>query len=530
VKVVTAAEMQAIDRESIEVVGIPSLELMERAGQQVFGVIMERFAPLTDRKVLVVCGKGNNGGDGLVVARQLLNSGYQTEVILLGRPEDLSGDALANYARLKEEHGHRIHEAPNEEAVAKLSPHMEHYDVIVDAIFGTGLTSPAKGHYAYAIGQINATEKPIVAVDMPSGLNTDVGAIIGEHIRADCTITFGLPKLGQVLYPAARHIGDLTVADIGFPENVIEEAQATGHLITPRTIRKAFAQREVEAHKGTYGHLLVISGSVGKGGACVLSCLGGLRAGAGLVTAAVAKSIFTEVSSVAVEAMTIPLPDTPEGTIAPEAAPMVTEELGRFNAVALGPGLTTHPKTVEFLKGVLPFIQAPLVIDADGCNAIAQLGTKALEGAKAPICLTPHPGEMARLLGTDAASVQSNRLAAARKAAKQYNAVVVLKGARTLVADQNGRMAINTTGNPGMASGGTGDVLTGLIGGFCARGLELFEACQAGVYIHGHAGDLAAKEVGEIALIASDLLAALPRAIYQIVESHTPPPLPFYLR
>lgn len=522
--------MQAIDREAIEGLGVPSLELMEKAGQQVFGVILERYAPLTAHKVLVVCGKGNNGGDGLVVARHLLNSGCPTEVILLSRAEDLSGDPLENYDRLKEIPGHRIQEAPDEEAVARLSSHMEHYDILVDAVFGTGLSSPARGHYARAITQMNASNKPIVAVDIPSGLNADVGAIIGEHVRADCTVTLGLPKLAHLLYPAARCVGELTVADIGFPESLIEKAQAAASVITPESIRRAFPARDPEAHKGTYGHLLVVSGSVGKGGACVLSCLGGLRAGAGLVTAAVAKSILTEVSSGAVEAMTTPLPDTPEGTIARQAAPLLAEELGRFSALALGPGLTTHPETVEFLKELFPRIDYPLIIDADGCNSIAQIGPKALEGLKATACLTPHPGEMARLLGTDTASIQSDRLAAAREAAGRYNAVVVLKGARTLVVDQDGRAAINTTGNPGMASGGTGDVLTGLIGGFCARGLEPYEACKAGAYIHGYAGDLAAKEVGEVSLIASDLLAALPRAIRQVVESTTPPPLPFHLR
>jgi NAD(P)H-hydrate epimerase len=523
--------MQSIDREAIEKIGIPSLDLMEKAGQQVVGVIMERYAPVADRKVLIVCGRGNNGGDGLVVARHLLELGCPTEVVLLSEVEGLSDDALSNFDRLKEHHNHRIQIAPDSDSLAKIEPHLEHYDLLLDAVFGTGLNAPVRGHYADAIRLMNGSGKPIVAVDIPSGLNADIGAIIGDHIVADCTITFGLPKLAHLLYPAARYVGELTVADIGFPEELLAKVAATAHLATPDMIRTAFASRDPEAHKGTYGHLLIISGSVGKAGACVLTCIGALRGGAGLVTAAVAKSILAEVSSGALEAMTIPLPETPDGTIAYEAVSVVAEEIGRFNAVALGPGLTTNPDTVTFLERLLPSIQVPLIVDADGCNAIAQLGQQALKGTKGFVCLTPHPGEMARLLGTDTATVQSDRLASAREAAERYNAAIVLKGARTLVVDRGGKAAtINPTGNPGMASGGTGDVLTGLIGGLCARGLDPFEACRAGVYLHGYAGDIVAQQVGEIALTASDLLGALPQAIYQVVESPTLPPFPLRIR
>ncbi len=529
-KVVSAAEMQAIDREAIEEVGIPSLDLMERAGQQVAGVIMERYAPLTGHRVLVVCGRGNNGGDGLVVARHLLQAGCLTEVILLGRPDNLSDDALTNYQRLKEQHGHRIHEAPGEEPLEKFTTYLDHSDLLVDAIFGTGLNAPPRGHYLEVIRRMNDAMRPIVAVDIPSGLKADTGTIIGEHIHADSTVTFGLPKLAHVLYPAARDVGELTVADIGFPEDLIARAEASAFLTTPAFIRDAFPTRDPEAHKGTYGHLLVVSGSVGKGGACVLTCRGGLRAGAGLVTAAVARSILTEVSTGALEAMTVPLPDTPEGTITRGAVSVLAEDLSQFTAVALGPGLTTHPETVSFVEELLPSIEVPLVVDADGCNALALLGPQALESTKGSVCLTPHPGEMARLLGTDTATVQADRLAAAREAAKRYQAMVVLKGARTVVVDPGGRVAINLTGNPGMASGGTGDVLTGLIGGFCARGLDPYEAACAGAYLHGYAGDLAARQVGEIALTASDLLVALPLAIYQVVEAPTLPPSPIHLR
>ncbi|MFQ6673075.1 MAG: NAD(P)H-hydrate epimerase, partial [Candidatus Tectimicrobiota bacterium] len=381
-KIATAAQMQAIDREAIEGLGIPSLELMEQAGQQVAGLMVERYAPVSSKRVVVVCGRGNNGGDGLVVARHLLTAGCPTEVILLDKAEDLSEDALTNYHRLHDQQGHRIYEAPDEEALARLESHLDHCDLLVDAIFGTGLNSPAGGRYAEAIRRMNATGKPIVAVDIPSGLNADTGTIIGEHIVADCTVTFGLPKLAHVLYPAARSVGELAVADIGFPEALIASAPIATHLITPEHLRGAFAPRDPEAHKGTYGHLLIISGSVGKAGACVLASQGALRAGAGLVTAAVAKSILPEVSVGAVEAMTIPLLETPEGTIAHEAVSVVTDELGRFSAVALGPGLTTNPETVAFLGDLLPAIRVPLVIDADGCNAIAQLGAKALKGTE----------------------------------------------------------------------------------------------------------------------------------------------------
>ncbi len=529
-KVATAAQIQAIDREAIEGLGIPSLELMEQAGHQVVGVIAERYVPLSSRRVVVVCGRGNNGGDGLVVARHLLNAGCPTDVVLLSRPEDLSGDALTNYQRLQDPHGHHIFEAPDEEALAKHAHHLDQSDLLVDAIFGTGLNAPAAGSYAEAIRLMNASGKPIVAVDIPSGLSADTATIIGEHIHADCTVTFGLPKLAHVLYPSARYVGELTVADIGFPEALIAKAPISTSLITPEQLRRAFAPRDPEAHKGTYGHLLVVSGSVGKAGACVLACRGALRGGAGLVTTAVARSILPEVSSGSAEAMTIPLPETPAGTIAHEAVSVVAEELDRFSAVALGPGLTTNPETVAFVKDLLPAIRVPVVIDADGCNALAQLGEKALEETKGTVCLTPHPGEMARLLGSDTAAVQEDRLAAAREAAQRYGAIVVLKGARTVVADPQGQVAVNLTGNPGMASGGVGDVLTGLIGGLCARGIEPYEACQAGVYLHGHAGDLAAAQAGEIALTASDLLEALPRAISQTIESPTAPPGPVRLR
>ncbi|MCH7767692.1 MAG: NAD(P)H-hydrate dehydratase [Nitrospinae bacterium] len=529
-KVATAAEMRAIDREAIEGAGIPSLELMEQAGRQVVGVISERYSPLATRRVVVVCGRGNNGGDGLVVARMLLGSGCPTEVILLARAKDLSDDALTNYERLYEHHGHRIHEAPDEEALLSHAPHFEKCDLLVDAIFGTGLNSPAEGRYAEAIRRMNATGKPIVAVDIPSGLSADEAKIIGEHIQAECTVTFGLPKVAHLIYPSASSVGELTVADIGFPEDIISNAPISTHLISPKQFRRAFAPRDPEAHKGTYGHLLIISGSVGMAGACVLTCRGALRAGAGLITAAVPRSILPELSAGAVEVMTIPLPETPGGTIAHEAVSVVAEELERFSAVAVGPGLTTNPDTVAFLDDLFSAIHVPLVIDADGCNALSQLGPKALAGTKGTVCLTPHPGEMASLLESDTATVQADRLGAAREAARLYGAIVVLKGARTIVANPQGEAAINLTGNPGMASGGVGDVLTGLIGSLCARRMEPYMACQAGAYLHGYAGDLAAKEVGEVALTASDLLEELPSAFSQVIESPAAPPSPLQLR
>jgi len=511
-KVVTAKEMQELDRLASERYGIPTGQLMERAGEQLLAALTAHCAPLADKRIVIIAGKGNNGGDGLVLARLLHRQQVAVDTYLAADEAALRGLPREQLERLKQAGG-RLHDRARWEA-ATLRQAVAAADVIVDALLGTGLTAPVDGLYAELIDLMNRAGAPIVAVDLPSGINADTGGVMGRAVRARLTVTFALPKLGLLLYPGAEHAGRVIVGDIGIPQEAAGQLAITTEQITPGLIGRALAPRAPQQHKGAFGHLLVVAGSVGKTGAAALCALGALRAGLGLVTIAVPRSLNPILEGLVMEAMTAPVAETTGQTIASKALNTLAALAQGKEAVALGPGLSLHPETQTVIRKLLPKLTCPVVLDADGLNAIA--GHEAVVAKqRAPVVLTPHPGEMGRLLGCSADRVEQDRPAAAREAAARYRAWVVLKGAHTLLAAPDGRLWINTTGNPGMATGGTGDLLTGIIGSFLAQSLPLPDAAAAALYLHGLAGDLAARQTGEASLIAGDLLSALPSAFRQ---------------
>jgi NAD(P)H-hydrate epimerase len=513
-KVATASQMRELDRRATEEFGIPSLLLMENAGLQAVLEMDRSFPGLGTLRVAVVCGKGNNGGDGLVVARHLFDRGTAVEVVLLAERGELKGDARTNLEivqRLKVP----IHEVTNSRDLQAVAGAVRSADLIVDALLGTGTTGAAKGLVAEAIDLLNQAAHPIVALDVPSGLSSDEGRIPGPSIAATLTISFGLPKRGIVLFPAASRAGRVAVVDIGLPRQLLADERLDVSLLEPEDVACALPRRDPDAHKGTYGHVLVLAGSSGKTGAAAMCALSALRVGAGLVTLGLPESLNGAMEAKLTEVMTEPLAETKDGTVALAAWGKVLTLIEGKRALAIGPGLSTHLETSELVREMVSTVSVPMVVDADGINALAgKLET--LAKAAAPLILTPHPGELARLLGIGREEVVHNRIPIAQKVATSFRVHLVLKGGRTLVVDPDGRVAINMTGNPGMATGGTGDVLTGMIAGLLAQGVNPGLAARAGVYLHGLAGDLAAEAVGQEAMLASDLMARVPDAIRRL--------------
>lgn len=513
-KVVIAKEMQNIDRKAIEEYGIPGIVLMENAGSGVVSSLLKRFPDINDKKVGVLAGKGNNGGDGLAVARLLTDKGIATVVYLLSKKDMLKGDAKTNLEKA-EEMGVKIFEITSLDELETVKDDALKNDIFVDAIFGTGLNSGVKGYYIDVIKFINSSKKFILSIDIPSGLSSDTGEIIGEHINADMTVSLCLPKVGEILYPAAEYAGNLEVVDIGIPESIIDKENIKVNLIEEKDVIGLLPKRKPDSHKGTYGHLVVIAGSRGKGGAAMMACLSALRAGAGLVTAAIPSCINLAFETGIPEVMTLPLPDTEDGTIDVSASDILLKFINGKSAILIGPGITINPSTSALIKKIVKEIKCPVLIDADGLNILADdIGL--LKGRHSPVIVTPHPGEMARLLNTTSKKVQGDRIGAGRRLATEYGIYVILKGARTIIATPDGDVYINPTGNPGMATAGTGDVLSGIIAGFLCQGLSAKDASILGVYLHGLAGDIAAANLSQTALIASDLIRALPETIKRV--------------
>ncbi|MFN7997879.1 MAG: NAD(P)H-hydrate dehydratase [Bryobacteraceae bacterium] len=507
-KVLTAAQMREVDRRTIEM-GIPGLVLMENAGHRVVELLMEKFGPLSEQRIAILCGKGNNGGDGLVVARQLFTRFRPgaLHVVLFAAPEDLKGDAAQNYRMLQVCGCPVSGEIP---AAARLAT------VVVDALLGTGISGPAAGVMLEAIREINRgfPLAKVVAVDIPSGMPSDSGHPAGEQARADYTVTFTAPKSAHVLAPNCDRAGELRVCAIGSPPEMFEEDAAIWlSLVEPRWFGHFLAPRPPDSHKGTFGHVLVIAGSRGKTGAAAMSGMAALRSGAGLVTVASAESAIPVIAAHAAELMTEPLSETPAGS------PSVHNlDDGRLTAIvktkdviAMGPGLGTHPDAVALVRRAFMEFQQPVVADADALNALAGWDWS---GEGKLRVLTPHPGEMARLTGKKTSEISADRVGAARGLAMERHVIVVLKGERTLIAFPDGRVWINPTGSPAMATGGTGDILTGLIAGFLGQfPKEPDKAVAAAVYLHGLAGQLAARTLTEQCVVATDLLRYLPAAM-----------------
>jgi NAD(P)H-hydrate epimerase len=515
-KILSADEMRRLDRLTSERAGVASRQLMENAGRHVAEFLQHEFPAA--KRVSILCGKGNNGGDALVAARYLRKQGLQPRVVLLAAPSDLKGDAQANYEAYRQAGG-AVEALPGQPEWEKHRADLLDCDVVVDGLLGTGITGPVEGYFRAVIADLNAPGRRfrVLAVDIPSGLPSDSGEPLGEAVRADATITFTAPKRGQIFPPNCTRVGTLAVAPIGTPEELSAGDPALFlNLITARQLARLPLRRPATAHKGDFGHVLLAAGSRGKTGAAALGGKAALRMGAGLATVATPASVLPIVAALVPEIMTEPLAETESGAVSSQAL-----DYGRFakllegkTVLAMGPGLTTHPETTAFVRAVLEQFDLPLVLDADALNAlVGQLD--ALRRRKArPVVLTPHPGEMGRLLGTTSAEVQRQRVEVAQRFAREYEVFVILKGHRTLVAAPDGQVYVNPTGNPGMASGGAGDVLTGMVAAAVAQwgGAALGDALCLAVYLHGLAGDLAAATQGEQALIASDVIEALPRA------------------
>ena len=520
-ELVTAAEMRELDRAAIEGRNIPSLRLMENAGLSVAREMERSFGSLRGKTVTVVAGKGQNGGDGFVVARLLRKKHCTARVALLTSPSSLTGDAATNLKKFQKAGG-RCHAVDNASALdSVLAPLLHASDLLVDAIFGTGLNAPVKGIPASAISMMNACGRPIVAIDLPSGLDGDSGAVLGTAVAAALTVTLARPKRGLYLGAGPNHTGLIRVADIGIPTDLIAAAKIPVTLLHAADIRPLLPHRPRTAHKGTFGHAGIIAGSVGKTGAAAMAAMAALRVGTGLVTVAAPRSLSDVLEAKLLEAMVFPLPETEARTLSRQALEPILTFAADKTALAIGPGIGTHPETQALVRSLLGETKQPMVLDADGLNAVAGHADR-LGRASGPLILTPHPGEMARLLVTTPAEIQRDRLGAASRLARERNVFVVLKGAGTIVAAPDGRLAVNSTGNPGMATAGTRDVLTGMIAGLLAQGCAPWEAACAGAFLHGLAGDLAAAEEGETGLIAGDVIRAIPRAIQRVLADHAP--------
>jgi len=504
-KIVTAAEMRAIDRASSERFGVPSLTLMENAGAAVAEYVLAHHQAA--RRIVVLCGKGNNGGDGFVAARRLHQKGKTVEVLLLGDPVDLKGDAAVMYGKLPTAAiaVHSSEELKSDRVRLSLPA-----DLYLDAILGTGFKPPVSGLYADAIAILNASPGPVIAVDIPSGADADApGTQQGTVARADAIVTFTAPRPAHVF--SLLTDGSTYVAGIGSPDEAIVSSLQL-NVITARDFAPLTEPRPVESNKGNYGHVLVVGGSAGKAGSVAMAGMSALRAGAGLATVATARSVFPTVAGFYPEVMTEPLPETEAGTISTSALERVDALAKGKSVLAIGPGISRFPETSQLVRTLVSRGDAAIVLDADGLNAF-EGWTDELSGKGRLLVITPHPGEMARLAGCSIADVQNDRLGVARKFAREHELIVVLKGHRTLVVQSDGEAWVNTTGNPGMSTGGTGDILTGMVAGMIAQNpKQVLLAVCAAVHLHGLAGDVMLEGVGEHSMVATDLLRGLPEA------------------
>jgi len=514
-KIVTASEMQDIDQSAIKKYRIPGLVLMENAGHGVASLMHRKITNLNTKKVMVIAGKGNNGGDGFVIARHLHNSGVKVEILLLGKRSQLKSDART-HADIAFKMELAIHEV-SESNLNSNNHSLRHCHVIVDAIFGTGLTKPAGGLYQKVIKKINSAGKFVVSVDIPSGIPSDSGQWMGPHVQAHLTAALGLMKRSHLLYPAAGAMGEVAVLDISIPSQAVASQKIKIKLLEEPDIQAWLPKRAANTHKGDYGHTLVVGGSRGKGGAAGLAALAALKAGAGLVTLAVPESCHHSLEFNPLEAMSVPLAETKSGNLSLQALDTLIEHTQGKSSLAIGPGLSTEAATIDLLRHYLPQVECPMVIDADGLNCLAQ-ETTILSELQGPIILTPHPKELSRLSGSPVKEILEHRLEAAADFAQTHSVILLLKGAHTLIAHPDGNVWINPTGNPGMATAGSGDVLTGIIAGLLSQGLEAIPAAATGAYLHGLAGDLYAAQYGEASLTSSDLVANLAKSIQQVIN------------
>ena len=513
-KITTAEQMRAIDKRAIEGMGIPSLTLMENAGRGVAEVIREEvFNDACDgRRVAIVCGRGNNGGDGFVVGRYLHEWGASVQFLLLGQPDQLKGDAAVNHKRAAELNL----PVTTVESIGDL-PDLTAFDLLIDAIFGTGFHGPIRGVAAGVVDAMNESGVEIVAVDAPSGLDSDTGEAEGSVVNALYTISLACSKYGQWLWPGRAFVGHLAVVDIGIPSEAVDGEGVRLAQITEDFVGASLPERPADGHKGTFGKALILGGSAGMSGAVALAANAAMRCGLGLAYAGVPESIVDLIDIKATEPVVLPFPEVNRRRVlARRGLGEIVKRSAEIDAIAIGPGLSQHHETQELVRRLIARVNKPTVLDADGLNAFAK-DQSGLEATRPyPLIITPHVGEMARLLGRSNQDVAANRKQAAIDAAQRFGCIAVMKGSPTFVADSDGMVYLNPTGNSGMGTGGVGDVLTGIIVSFLAQGCEPLAATLMGVYIHGRAGDLGADEHGERSLVASDLVTMLPEVLREL--------------
>jgi len=516
-KILTSPQMKAVDRRAIEDLGIIGPILMENAGLSIVQEIRDRFENMLAEDIVVVSGKGNNGGDGLVIARHFHNQGCSVQVLLLATKDSLRGDAALN-AKIAANIGVPIREITTEKEWKAARRVLSRCSILVDAVFGTGLTKPAEKLFKKVIEDINASPAFTVSVDIPSGLSSDTYLLIGPCVKADLTVTLAAPKVAHVFPPADEWMGEIVVADIGIPSFLFNDDDLKLELVFGGSVASSFRLRQRNSHKGTYGHLLILSGSQGKSGAAILAGKAALKSGAGLVTVGTPKSCLAVVARGMDELMTEPLPETSSGTFSAEAVDRSLALLEGRTALLLGPGISTNESTAAFVHSLLPQVRVPMVLDADALNIVSE-DLSVLKKLKAPAVLTPHPGEFSRLLGVSVRDVVENKLELAPKFAREHRIFLVLKGYRTLTATPDGSIYVNPTGNPGMATAGTGDVLSGILASMMIQEKDLLSPVLAAVYVHGLAGDQAAQKRGEKSMTASDIIRCLPAVFKKLGQS-----------
>lgn len=514
-RIVTPKQMREIDRIAIEEYGISGIVLMENAGRRVAAEVLKLPGGRKNHAVLLA-GKGNNGGDVMVAARHLFNNGLSIKVFLIGEYRQVVGDAGIN-AGILGRMGISVSTVSAKKDLRKLEEALQWGQVVVDGIFGTGLNGEAGGIYLDIIESVNSSSCTVVSVDIPSGIHGQTGQICGDCIHASMTVTFGYPKSGLLQYPGAEYVGRLIVADISIPTGIVSGIEPIMCMLTKEYVSGIIPDRKPDTHKGSYGRAVIIGGSEGMTGAVVMASMGCLKSGAGLVKAALPGGLNYVIENRLTEAMSVPLGQGTSLKIDSQTQSRLTDILSWAHAVALGPGMGVDGDRAKVLEFVLTETQVPLVLDADALNCLA-LDLKLLDKKSGPVIVTPHPGEMARLVGSDTGEIQKDRIAAARAFSEKWDTVTVLKGANSVIADPQGNIYINTSGNPGMSTGGSGDVLTGIIASFIAQGIEPVKAACAAAYIHGRAADLLAGEMGMYGMTASGLAHYIPMAIKEIKE------------
>jgi len=515
-KVLTGHQMKSLDEKTIKDIGIPGSILMENAGRGVVEHMFDFWRDIRSKKIGVCCGGGNNGGDGFVIARHLMDRGIMPEVFLFTDPQKVHGDAKTNLGILFNI-GARVYVISDQDGIDSYREIFNECAIIVDAIFGTGLKPPVTGFLSEVIRFINTLNKEVVAVDIPSGLGSDSPQVTGPTIKAKLTVTFVLPKVPHILPPSIEMVGELRIIDIGIPDFLVKESEYEIMALDLAFLNPLINERGRDTHKGDYGHCLIIAGSEGKTGAAFMAAEAALRAGAGLITLGIPKSLNHIMEIKLTEVMTLPLPETADGRISEGAWIKIKEILPRINSIAIGPGLSQNTETGRLIQRIVADVEVPIVLDADAINLVAGR-PDLIKGARTQLILTPHPGEMARLIGCEVAQVLSERPYIVQEKAIEMGCYLLLKGFQTLMATPGGDLYVNPTGNPGMASGGMGDVLTGMIAGLLAQGYNRRDSMLLSAYIHGLAGDIAAGIYGEEGLAATDLFDTMPRAFKILKE------------